>query len=524
VQDYEKLVCTPEASKHNEKEQEHRQGPNVRQTRIACSFDECSESFSHARNFRRHMSMHGSPVYRCPLSGCNRTFYRAGKLRSHLKQGHFPGTEEKLSQVAQMHDEPWSQFALRRAADAQLHYSPPRLPCHVENGEEEDHSATPTAHLLVPMRSHDDSGYGASIDAPSPPDVGSHWPAHGYSARTCDNVSNRPLHLDAACSTSIVENVAESQNLCHFKGCQQKYGRASKYLLCIEHSFEWPHLDDLEEDSICRDYNPAASEFNCRQLVDGHGSTPHLNMFEQQANPSGTAVEECGNEFVNVLEHSKSQGRDEEWDTTDILVTGKVLKSEAKFCNPKPDPIHQDAHMNPSSLSVSNSDASASPYSDDTDEESQEHHSWEDGFVSNSSLSTCTDEKRTTVVASSCGFGRSKDKAESAETWGHDYGCQETQDAGESSKTAGKRKATSVTGFTSSRTSKRARRESGDDDEPDGDGNGKDRKPPGTRQAKYIPRNGEISKGKFACPFAKQDPMNHIECWTFAQSEPGHVK
>ena len=34
------------------------------------------------------MRKHGQPRYKCLMFDCDKTFYRADKLRDHLRQGH----------------------------------------------------------------------------------------------------------------------------------------------------------------------------------------------------------------------------------------------------------------------------------------------------------------------------------------------------------------------------------------------------------------------------------------------------
>ncbi|KAH8725581.1 hypothetical protein GQ44DRAFT_826399 [Phaeosphaeriaceae sp. PMI808] len=48
----------------------------------------CTETFRRAGDYRRHMLKHDSPRFKCVVIDCSRTFYRADKLRSHIKQGH----------------------------------------------------------------------------------------------------------------------------------------------------------------------------------------------------------------------------------------------------------------------------------------------------------------------------------------------------------------------------------------------------------------------------------------------------
>jgi hypothetical protein len=48
----------------------------------------CEETFSRAADFRRHMSKHETPTYKCFVFICDRTFYRYDKLRDHAKRGH----------------------------------------------------------------------------------------------------------------------------------------------------------------------------------------------------------------------------------------------------------------------------------------------------------------------------------------------------------------------------------------------------------------------------------------------------
>ena len=48
----------------------------------------CRGTFRRPGDFRRHMRKHGQPRYKCLMFDCDKTFYRADKLRDHLRQGH----------------------------------------------------------------------------------------------------------------------------------------------------------------------------------------------------------------------------------------------------------------------------------------------------------------------------------------------------------------------------------------------------------------------------------------------------
>jgi uncharacterized Zn-finger protein len=49
----------------------------------------CRATFRREGDFRRHMkSKHGPPRYRCIDVDCDKKFYRADKLRDHIRQGH----------------------------------------------------------------------------------------------------------------------------------------------------------------------------------------------------------------------------------------------------------------------------------------------------------------------------------------------------------------------------------------------------------------------------------------------------
>ncbi|KAF1940040.1 hypothetical protein EJ02DRAFT_456391 [Clathrospora elynae] len=48
----------------------------------------CPQTFRRAGDYRRHMKKHTTPCYKCAVFDCDMTFYRADKLRDHLKQGH----------------------------------------------------------------------------------------------------------------------------------------------------------------------------------------------------------------------------------------------------------------------------------------------------------------------------------------------------------------------------------------------------------------------------------------------------
>jgi hypothetical protein len=59
----------------------------ARQERLTCPHG-CSKTFGRPGDFRRHMLKHGPPKFKCIVLDCKRTFYRADKLRQHIKQGH----------------------------------------------------------------------------------------------------------------------------------------------------------------------------------------------------------------------------------------------------------------------------------------------------------------------------------------------------------------------------------------------------------------------------------------------------
>jgi hypothetical protein len=61
--------------------------PSAPSNRVACSYG-CGKTFRRAGDCRRHMKKHGPPGFICTLPGCNMPFYRADKLRDHLKRGH----------------------------------------------------------------------------------------------------------------------------------------------------------------------------------------------------------------------------------------------------------------------------------------------------------------------------------------------------------------------------------------------------------------------------------------------------
>ena len=48
----------------------------------------CTGSFRRPGDYRRHMRKHEKPRYKCPKFDCDKTFYRADKMRDHVKQGH----------------------------------------------------------------------------------------------------------------------------------------------------------------------------------------------------------------------------------------------------------------------------------------------------------------------------------------------------------------------------------------------------------------------------------------------------
>jgi hypothetical protein len=57
------------------------------QRRLTCPHG-CSRTFSRAFEFRRHMTTHDKPAFRCVEAGCSRVFCRRDKLRNHLRQRH----------------------------------------------------------------------------------------------------------------------------------------------------------------------------------------------------------------------------------------------------------------------------------------------------------------------------------------------------------------------------------------------------------------------------------------------------
>jgi hypothetical protein len=48
----------------------------------------CPGSFRRPGDYRRHMRKHEKPRYKCVVVDCDKTFYRADKLRDHIKKGH----------------------------------------------------------------------------------------------------------------------------------------------------------------------------------------------------------------------------------------------------------------------------------------------------------------------------------------------------------------------------------------------------------------------------------------------------
>ncbi|KAH7072176.1 hypothetical protein BKA63DRAFT_555001 [Paraphoma chrysanthemicola] len=48
----------------------------------------CSKTFKRAGDYRRHMKKHGPPLFKCCVMNCDKTFYRADKVRAHHRQGH----------------------------------------------------------------------------------------------------------------------------------------------------------------------------------------------------------------------------------------------------------------------------------------------------------------------------------------------------------------------------------------------------------------------------------------------------
>jgi uncharacterized Zn-finger protein len=61
--------------------------PTVDEDRIRCP-EGCLATFSRPSDYRRHMNKHRTPRFKCPFFDCESKFYRADKLRDHLKQGH----------------------------------------------------------------------------------------------------------------------------------------------------------------------------------------------------------------------------------------------------------------------------------------------------------------------------------------------------------------------------------------------------------------------------------------------------
>ncbi|KNG49956.1 transcription factor c2h2 [Stemphylium lycopersici] len=48
----------------------------------------CRATFGRGEELHRHMKKHQAHRFRCPLIECDKTFYRADKLRDHAKRGH----------------------------------------------------------------------------------------------------------------------------------------------------------------------------------------------------------------------------------------------------------------------------------------------------------------------------------------------------------------------------------------------------------------------------------------------------
>ncbi|KAF1850426.1 uncharacterized protein K460DRAFT_412133 [Cucurbitaria berberidis CBS 394.84] len=48
----------------------------------------CAGTFRRPGDYRRHMRKHASPRFKCMMYDCDKTFYRADKLRDHIKRGH----------------------------------------------------------------------------------------------------------------------------------------------------------------------------------------------------------------------------------------------------------------------------------------------------------------------------------------------------------------------------------------------------------------------------------------------------
>ncbi|EUC43366.1 hypothetical protein COCMIDRAFT_100992 [Bipolaris oryzae ATCC 44560] len=62
--------------------------PTANNNRISCRIGRCAVTFGRIGERNRHEKKHQSPKYRCVFSDCDKTFYRADKLRDHLRQGH----------------------------------------------------------------------------------------------------------------------------------------------------------------------------------------------------------------------------------------------------------------------------------------------------------------------------------------------------------------------------------------------------------------------------------------------------
>ncbi|KAF1361361.1 hypothetical protein EJ07DRAFT_154155 [Lizonia empirigonia] len=48
----------------------------------------CPKPLHRAGDYRRHMRKHQKPRFKCPDIDCDKTFYRADKMRDHIRQGH----------------------------------------------------------------------------------------------------------------------------------------------------------------------------------------------------------------------------------------------------------------------------------------------------------------------------------------------------------------------------------------------------------------------------------------------------
>jgi hypothetical protein len=71
--------------------------PATNEDRIRCSKG-CLAIFRRGSDYRRHMNMHKTPRYKCPVYACDKTFYRADKLRDHARQGHKGANPLRIAQ------------------------------------------------------------------------------------------------------------------------------------------------------------------------------------------------------------------------------------------------------------------------------------------------------------------------------------------------------------------------------------------------------------------------------------------